>query len=176
MGPAPWMACSTVTSKSAAETRRWGRRLGKLMTGGEIIGLAGEFGAGKTVFVRGFAQGLGVGRDAWVRSPSFTLINEYLGRLPLYHIDLYRVSTPGELESLNLRDYLYGDGVAIVEWFDRLPAAEVNEYLRIEIAVGEGSIRELTLSARGEPYKNIVDRLSQAGNASKRSRHRRVET
>src|SRR3954469_13996021 len=105
----PWRC----TSHSVAQTKGWGKRLGKLLQSGEIIGLTGELGAGKTCFVRGLAEGLGVGKESWIRSPTFTLINEYHGRLPVYHIDLYRVSGANELAGLNLRDYLYGDGVSL---------------------------------------------------------------
>src|SRR5574341_1166568 len=103
-----------VVTRSAAQTRSWGRKLGKLLRGGEIIGLCGELGAGKTCFARGLAEGLGVGKAAWVRSPSFTLINEYDGRLPVYHIDIYRVGKQEEIESLNLRACLYADGVSLM--------------------------------------------------------------
>jgi tRNA threonylcarbamoyladenosine biosynthesis protein TsaE len=132
------------------------------MEGGEIIGLSGELGAGKTAFVRGMAEGMGVGRDAWVRSPSFTLINEYLGRLPVYHIDLYRVGSRVELESLNLREYLFAEGVSVIEWFEQLPAGEVDEYLELRIAYREGSKRQLSFIPHGARYDSIVDRLKDS--------------
>src|SRR5919109_4974552 len=106
------MGSWSVVSRSPRQTRSWGGRLGKLLKGTEIIGLIGELGTGKTCFVRGLAEGLEV-RDAWIRSPTFTLINEYHGRLPLYHIDLYRVGERHELEGLDLREYLYSDGVSL---------------------------------------------------------------
>jgi tRNA threonylcarbamoyladenosine biosynthesis protein TsaE len=153
------MATWTIVSKSARHTMSLGRKLGKLVQGGEIIGLIGELGTGKTCFVRGFAAGVGVGKDAWVRSPTFTLINEYSGRLPVYHIDLYRVSGGGQQEGLNLREYLYGDGVTLVEWFDYLPAGEVDEYLQISLAHLGGPKRELTFVARGERYQKLLKEL-----------------
>lgn len=136
-----------------------GTRLGKLLEGGEIIGLIGELGAGKTCFVRGVTRGLEVGKDAWIRSPSFTLINEYHGRLPVYHIDLFRIETRPQLEGLNLREYLYSDGVSLIEWFENLPADEVDEYLELRIAYAEGNRRQLTFSPRGERYEEIVESL-----------------
>ena len=137
----------------------WGKSLGKLLEAGEILGLIGELGAGKTCFVRGLAEGLEVGKKAWIRSPTFTLINEYQGRLPVYHIDLYRVGNRNELEGLNLREYLYSDGVSVIEWFEHLPADEVDEYLELRIAHADGSNRELAFTPHGERYEKILDSL-----------------
>jgi tRNA threonylcarbamoyladenosine biosynthesis protein TsaE len=153
------MGLCTVVSKSARQTMSWGKKLGKLVQGGEIIGLVGELGAGKTCFVRGFAEGIGVGKDAWVRSPTFTLINEYNGRLPVYHIDLYRVGERGQQDGLNLREYLYGDGVSLIEWFEYLPADEVDEFLAIKIAHLGGARRQLVFAAHGERYEKLVKDL-----------------
>lgn len=152
----------TIVTTSPRQSQNLGRNLGKLVQGGEIIGLVGELGAGKTCFVRGFAQGIEVGADAWVRSPTFTLINEYSGRLPVYHIDLYRVGKQEELDSLNLREYLYGDGVSLIEWFEFLPAHEVDEYLELRIAHGGGNRRQLDFSAHGERYERLLDALKQS--------------
>ena len=151
-----------VLSRSAAQTRSWGRKLGKLLRGGEIVGLAGELGVGKTCFVRGMAEGLGVGKDAWVRSPTFTLINEYDGRLPLYHIDLYRIGSARELEELNLRDYLFADGATVVVWFEHLPAGEVDEHMRVDFEHRGGNERKLAFTAHGRQYEQIVEALSPA--------------
>ena len=153
------MATWTIVSKSARQTMSLGRKLGKLVQGGEIVGLIGELGTGKTCFVRGFAAGIGVAKEAWVRSPTFTLINEYSGWLPVYHIDLYRVSEGGQQEGLNLREYLYGDGVTLVEWFDYLGAGEVEEYLQISLAHLGGSKRQFMFVARGQRYEKLLEQL-----------------
>jgi tRNA threonylcarbamoyladenosine biosynthesis protein TsaE len=149
----------TVVTGSDPETRRWGIKLGHLLAGGEIIGLIGELGAGKTCFVRGVAEGLEVNKNAWIRSPSFTLINEYEGRLPIYHIDLYRMGSREETEGLNLREYLYSDGVSLVEWFEHLPAEEIDEYLELRMTHAGGNRRKLNFIAHGERYERIIDRL-----------------
>jgi len=148
-----------VVSRSSRQTINLGRKLGKLAQGGEIIGLIGELGAGKTCFVRGVADGADVGKEAWVRSPTFTLINEYQGRLPVYHIDLYRVGDRGELEGLNLREYLYSDGISLIEWFEYLPAQEVDEYLEVKIAHAGANQREILLVAHGERYERWIEAL-----------------
>ena len=152
----------TVVTTSPRQSQNLGRNLGRLVQGGEIIGLIGELGAGKTCFVRGFAQGIEVDPKAWVRSPTFTLINEYSGRLPVYHIDLYRVGKQEELDSLNLREYLYGDGVSLIEWFEFMPSHEVDEYLELRISHGGDNRRELTFIAHGERYERLIEKLKQA--------------
>jgi tRNA threonylcarbamoyladenosine biosynthesis protein TsaE len=153
------MASWSVLTRSPRQTMGWGSRLGKLLEGGEIIALIGELGAGKTCFVRGVTQGLEVGKDAWIRSPSFTLINEYHGRLPVYHIDLYRVETRSQLEGLNLREYLYSNGVSLIEWFEHLPPDEADEYLEVRVAYIDGSRRQLTFSPHGQRYEKIIEGL-----------------
>src|SRR5262249_49286237 len=93
------------------------------------------------------------------RSPTFTLVNEYHGRLPAYHIDLYRIDRAADLEALNLREYLYADGVSLIEWFERLPPVEVDEYLEVKIAHAGGSNRELVFTAYGERYERLLERF-----------------
>ena len=153
------MASWSTLTRSPRQTKNWGKRLGRHLQAGEVVGLIGELGTGKTCFARGLAEGLEVGREAWIRSPTFTLINEYHGRLPVYHIDLYRVGSPGELEGLNLREYLYSDGVSVIEWFEKVPASEVEEFLELKFAHANGSKRELTFTPHGERYERIIDRL-----------------
>lgn len=153
------MASWSVITHSAQQTRKWGTKLGRLMERGEIIGLIGELGSGKTCFVRGMAEGLEVNQKTWIRSPSFTLINEYHGRLPVYHIDLYRIGSREELEGLNLREYLYSDGVSLIEWFEHLPADEVDEFLEVGLAYANGAKRKLTFTAHGERYERILEDL-----------------
>lgn len=155
------MASWSVFAGSSRQTMSCGARLGKLLQGGEIVGLVGELGAGKTCFIRGVAQGLEVSEDTWVRSPTFTLINEYPGRLPVYHIDLYRIDSRDALEGLNLREYLYSEGVSLVEWFEKLPADEVDEFLELKILYADGNKRQLTFTAHGERYEKIIDGLKR---------------
>ena len=150
-----------VVSRSAEHTRRLGVRLGKLLQGGEIIGLVGELGTGKTCFVRGLTEGLEVSRKTWIRSPTFTLVNEYQGRLPIYHIDLYRIESTVELEELNLREYLFSNGVSLIEWFEYFPAGEIEDHLEVELAYREGSKRQLTFFPHGARYEDLVKALQQ---------------
>ncbi len=146
----------TIHSHSEDDTRAFGIRLARQMRGGELIGLCGELGSGKTCLVRGVAEGLGVPRHK-VRSPSFTLINEYGGgRLPLYHVDLYRVAA-SDVDRMALREYLYGDGVCVVEWFDRL--GENSPHLEVYFTFVGANERMLVATARGERYGGLLGQL-----------------
>jgi tRNA threonylcarbamoyladenosine biosynthesis protein TsaE len=108
----------TRISHSPAETEALGEAWGRSAQAGQVIGLSGDLGAGKTQFVKGFARGLGI--TARVQSPTFALVNEYSGgRLPLYHLDLYRLETAAQINSAGLDEYLSPDGVTIIEWAER---------------------------------------------------------
>ena len=105
-------------SRSAAETYEYARGLAAQAAPGMVYALDGELGAGKTVFAKGFAAGLGVEAD--VTSPTFAIVNEYEGRLPLYHFDVYRIASIDEMEDTGCEDYFYGKGVCLVEWADMI--------------------------------------------------------
>lgn len=149
------MATRTIELESAGpeETEAVGVRLGRAARGGEILGLVGELGAGKTCLVRGLAAGLGADPDE-VASPTFVMVVEHRGgRLALTHVDLYRVDGPrleaAPEDGLLLREALYGEGVAAVEWFDRLGLAAGEDVLEVVLRYGEGDRRHLRLVARG---------------------------
>jgi tRNA threonylcarbamoyladenosine biosynthesis protein TsaE len=117
-----------VTTRAPEETEAVGAALGRAARGGELLGLVGDLGTGKTCLVRGLAAGLDVDSTR-VHSPSFVIVTEYAGgRLPLHHVDLYRLERPLD-DELSLREVLYGEGVAAVEWFDRLLPAAGDEVL-----------------------------------------------
>ena len=108
----------TVVSRSAQETQALGARIGLRLGRGDVVACIGPLGAGKTCFLQGLARGLGV--TAAVTSPTFVLVNEYRGRLPVYHVDAYRTGSLSELVDLGLEEMLHGEGVTIVEWADKL--------------------------------------------------------
>ncbi|MCR5008760.1 MAG: tRNA (adenosine(37)-N6)-threonylcarbamoyltransferase complex ATPase subunit type 1 TsaE [Oribacterium sp.] len=101
-------------SNSAEDTFAFGKKMGEAAKPGDIICLDGDLGVGKTVFTQGFAEGLGI--DDYVNSPTFTIVKEYYGRIPLYHFDVYRIGDPSEMEEIGYEDYFYGNGVSIIEW------------------------------------------------------------
>lgn len=147
-------------SRSEEQTHAFGNRLATSLRGGERIGLAGELGAGKTCLVRGLAEGLQI-RPELVRSPSFTLLVPYEGgRLPLYHVDLFRFA-PGKVDAEDLREVLYGTGVCAIEWFDRL-REPLEDFLEIELTfVGERE-RRLVAVGHGVGYHHMMSGLEGA--------------
>lgn len=104
-----------IESYSPEETKAFGKKLGEKAKEGSIYCLSGDLGVGKTVFTKGFAEGLGV-TDKYITSPTFTIINEYKGRLNLYHFDVYRISAIEEMDDTGYEDYFFGNGVCLVEW------------------------------------------------------------
>jgi tRNA threonylcarbamoyladenosine biosynthesis protein TsaE len=143
-------------SRSIDETRALGAALGARLGAGDVVLLSGELGAGKTAFVQGLALGLGVAPERRVASPTFTLVNEHFGRVPLYHIDLYRIGDASELEEIGMRDYLAGQGVVVVEWAERLPFAPA-ERIEIAIAVTGPESRRFAARASAGRAQSILD-------------------
>jgi tRNA threonylcarbamoyladenosine biosynthesis protein TsaE len=136
---------ATFISHSPAETETLGEQWGRAAQHGLVVALSGDLGAGKTQLVRGFARGLGV--TTRVHSPTFTLVNEYAGgRLKLYHLDLYRLETPEQIHSAGLEDFLRPDGVAVIEWAERLAP---EEWRMIKA-------RRVKIEVRGETERRIV--------------------
>ena len=147
----------TVGTKTVDDTEAVARRLGAAAEPGDVIALVGPLGAGKTAFVRGLAAGLGVDPDD-VASPTFTMVAEYRGRLPLFHVDLYRLD-PGEPDFLPLREYVYGRGITAIEWFDRLPARALDAYLLVQLDYGEPG-RTIRFSACGARATSLLGALT----------------
>jgi len=143
-----------LVSTGEAQTQAWGTQLGKLLQAGDVICLAGELGAGKTCLAQGIGRGLDI--RAPIVSPTFTLIREYRGRLPLYHVDCYRLSGPEEAWALGLDDYFYGEGVTVVEWADHIQALLPAERLWIALAYLDPTRRRLRWTATGDRYVKLL--------------------
>ena len=143
-------------SHSEEQTYKLGKQLGKHVKPGDIILLFGDLGSGKTVFSRGIAHGAGV--SGIVASPTFTIMNAYVGRLPVYHFDIYRIDEPEELFDLDYEDYFYGNGVSIVEWPDKLNYLLPEEYIKITISrLKEENSRKITIEFVGEKYAALKE-------------------
>jgi tRNA threonylcarbamoyladenosine biosynthesis protein TsaE len=146
-------------SKSPEDTFRLGELLGGLAGPGDIFCLNGDLGAGKTVLAKGVAAGLGVpGR---VASPTFTLINEHQGRLPFYHMDVYRLGGPEEMADLGYEEYFYGAGVTLVEWAEIIAGVLPGERLDITISGNGEALRTIRLEPRGERYRGLTEELKR---------------
>ena len=150
-------AAFVVETHSSRSTRMWGRRLGTILEGGELIGFTGDLGVGKTCFIKGLGRGLDLPEDQ-ILSPTFTMIQEHRGRLPLFHIDLYRLESVA-IDDLGLREYLFSDAVAAVEWFERLREAPELSHLSIRITYAEANGRVIEFSGAGERYESLVERF-----------------
>jgi len=141
-------------SVSVAGTERLGAALAPALRAGDVVALSGPLGAGKTRFVAGLVRVRAPG--AHVRSPSFTLVNEYAGTPPVYHIDLYRLSGVTDIEGLGLEEYAEL-GVLVVEWGERLPHAWLADALHITLTPGDGDARTFTAAGLGERGRELYD-------------------
>ena len=148
----------TITISSPDETKKLGEKLGRLLRDGDIICLYGELGAGKTSFTQGIAKGLNV-EKAFITSPTFVLVNEYKGRLPLYHIDLYRLNNIAEIEDIGLSEYLKGKGVTVIEWAEKAEDLLSEERLSVYLENLGGDKRRLSFKATGKRYEEIVAKI-----------------
>jgi tRNA threonylcarbamoyladenosine biosynthesis protein TsaE len=146
-------------SHSPEQTQKLGRRIGELALAGDVFLLAGELGAGKTCLTQGIAWGLDI--NEYTLSPSFVIMRELYGRLPLYHIDLYRLDRIEESIDLGLDDYLYGRGVCVVEWAEKALSILPAEHLMIKINYLSDTERSFQMKPSGQRYLEIVAQLKQ---------------
>jgi tRNA threonylcarbamoyladenosine biosynthesis protein TsaE len=151
-------AALTLTAATAADTQAIAERLGRLLSAGDVLALIGPLGAGKTTFAQGLARGLDVPPERHVASPTFALVNEHPGRVPLVHADLYRIEHARELAELGLVD-AFDRAAVVIEWLDRFPDAAPPDRLEITIAFAEGDARTLTFTPRGPRASEVADLL-----------------
>ena len=151
-------------SYSPRQTQFLGNRLGELAQQSDIVLLTGELGTGKTCLVQGIARGLGIKEYAF--SPSFVIVREYHGRLPLYHMDLYRLDDTSEIAELGLEEYLYRDGISVIEWAEKalevLP--EDNLLITLSYVPGHETQRSISLRSEGQRYSELARQLQSALN------------
>ncbi len=156
----------SIRSNSEKETIALGSRLGELCRAGDVVLLSGELGTGKTCFVKGMAAGLNVAEVPF--SPSFVLVREYHGRLPLYHMDFYRVENPWEVVELGINDYLNGDGVCAIEWAERADTLLPDECMRVTISYvpSREVSRDVVFEATGPRHSELLQGLATATGAT----------
>ncbi|CEP82267.1 tRNA (adenosine(37)-N6)-threonylcarbamoyltransferase complex ATPase subunit type 1 TsaE [Paraclostridium sordellii] len=140
------------------QTKDIGYKLGQLLTPKSVVCLIGDLGAGKTTMTQSLAKALEV--DDYITSPTFTIVNEYEGRMPLYHFDVYRIGSSDEMYDIGFDEYINGDGVCIIEWANLIEDILPNEYLYIEMNYKETG-REMILTPKGEKYEEIVKELTK---------------
>jgi tRNA threonylcarbamoyladenosine biosynthesis protein TsaE len=147
----------TVTTQSDTETIALGQRLGAHLEAGDMVALIGELGSGKTWFTKGLALGLGVSPKNVVTSPSFTLVNEYTGKVPFYHIDVYRLGSLSEFLSAGLEEFLHQEGVCALEWAERWPEILPDHRITVELIILDEHNREITLSGHHSRATKIIN-------------------
>ena len=146
-----------IVSSSPEETSRIGAVLGRHLTKGLMVALNGDLGSGKTCLTQGIARGLKVPEDFYVTSPSYSIVNEYPGRLRLMHVDLYRVEHPGEFEDLGLDEIMAADGVTVIEWAEKMMGNLPEERLSVSISIVDDQTRALHLIGYGSQATDLVE-------------------
>lgn len=150
------MSILRLISRSPDETRDIAARLASKLSAGDVIALSGELGSGKTCFVQGLAAGLGVSGDKRVNSPSFTIVKEYDGRIPLYHFDVYRLSGSDDLNGIGCEEYFYGRGVTAIEWADKIEEVLPPDATTVSLTICGENSREI-----------VIDRGTRGGRAGR---------
>ncbi len=142
---------------SENETIKLGYRIGQILKGGEVICLEGDLGAGKTSMTKGIGKALDI--DGYITSPTFTIVNEYNGRIPLFHFDAYRLSGPEELFEIGFEDYMDRQGIIVIEWASVVKSALPQQCIWIEIKKDfnqADNVRKISIDFAGEGYKDIL--------------------
>jgi tRNA threonylcarbamoyladenosine biosynthesis protein TsaE len=145
-----------MVSESAECTRAIGAQLGELLQAGDVVALSGDLGAGKTCCVQGIARGLGLSDEFTVTSPTYTLIHEYQGRTAIYHVDVYRLTRAEELYDLGYEEYVYGAGVTLIEWADRILAFLPDDHLALHLDWQPDGGRRLRFQAAGPRAEELL--------------------
>ena len=149
-----------ITTRSVDETQKLGEIIGTAITDGTVLALTGDLGSGKTAFVQGLARGLEVPDDYYITSPSYTLINEYPGRYPLFHVDLYRILNPTDLEDIGLYEILHNSGIVAIEWADRFENKLLSGSISIHFELTGENTRNICMTTydlkNADLLKNIL--------------------
>jgi len=150
-----------VMSASEEQTYELGRELAGDILPGDLLGLSGDLGAGKTCLIQGICRGLGVPQHIYITSPTFIILNRYTGRIPIYHFDFYRLSTKSEIMDLGYEEYFFSDGVCLIEWAERAVGLLPEEYLKIEMYITSPTQRRIELIPCGEGYKRRFSHMNR---------------
>ncbi len=152
----------SIVTQSYEETQKLGEEMGRSLPPGSIVALTGQLGSGKTTLVQGIGKGLGI--RCLIKSPSFVIIHEYLGPVPLYHFDLYRITQAEEIISLGYQDYFYQNkGIVVIEWAEKMKDFLPGEYLKIELEIVNLSKRRIVIGAYGSFYRDVIEKMKKGG-------------
>ncbi len=149
----------SITTGSIAQTRLLGERIGRLCVPHTVLALTGDLGCGKTTLVQGLARGLDVPADYYITSPTYTWINEYPGRMSLFHADLYRLTAPEEMEDIGLPELFHAGGTLAVEWADRVEDLLPGDRLSLTMEILDDNRRSIALAAGGSAAADLLDNL-----------------
>jgi tRNA threonylcarbamoyladenosine biosynthesis protein TsaE len=159
----------TIITKSPEETKKLGKEVSKLVKPGDLLAFYGELGAGKTCFIQGISEGLKV-KD-YVTSPSFTIINEYQGKIPIYHFDVFRVSNIEEIIELGYEEYFYGEGLTVIECAEKIENLLPKDHLKIEIKFKNSYERKISFIPQGNRFNIFLEDLIKIENFRNRYLH-----
>jgi tRNA threonylcarbamoyladenosine biosynthesis protein TsaE len=154
---------ATIISRNPEDTFSIGRIIGESLSAGDIVALSGDLGTGKTYLTKGIARGLGVSEQYQITSPTFTLINEYPGRLTLYHFDLYRLETFLDMINLGYEEYLFGEGVSVIEWAEKASDILPDETIFVSLTYLDENRRRMVISGNYERLSNISNTFKNGG-------------
>jgi len=149
----------TIITKNPEETKNLGKEISKIIKPGDLLAFYGELGAGKTCFIQGISLGLEV-KD-YVTSPSFTIINEYQGKIPIYHFDLFRFDNAEEILELGYEEYFYGEGLIVIEWAEKIEQFLPKEHLKIDIKFKDCYERTISFISQGDRFDKFLKELSK---------------
>jgi tRNA threonylcarbamoyladenosine biosynthesis protein TsaE len=161
-----------ITTHSVNETKKLGEKIGECLRSGIVLALIGDIGTGKTSFVQGLARGIEVPNEYYITSPSYTVINEYPGRRPFYHVDLYRLENPVDFEDIGLYDILGDNCVVAIEWADKIRQEHLPDHVVITFKISGDQSREIYMSAHGVNAVALLKEIKSAPCAFKNNHSR----
>jgi tRNA threonylcarbamoyladenosine biosynthesis protein TsaE len=150
-----------IETEEIGQTIEFGRLTGSLLKAGDVIALIGQLGAGKTYFTKGIAEGQGVKDGKVVTSPSYVIVKQYMGRLPIYHFDAYRLKSADEMYEIDCMGFFWGDGISIIEWADKVMECLPDEFIKITIKIEGKTLRGINVSYKGERYRNFMEEIKE---------------
>ncbi len=150
-----------IETEEIGQTIEFGRLTGSLLKAGDVVALIGQLGAGKTYFTKGIAEGQGVKDGKVVTSPSYVIVKQYMGRLPIYHFDAYRLKSADEMYEIDCMGFFWGDGISIIEWADKVMECLPDEFIKITIKIAGKTLRGINVSYNGERYINFMEEIKE---------------